>query len=102
MVYTRGPELPLRCATFAVIVCLSLGCDHRSNSRGGVQPSSAYVESLHAKLGAKLTLEPRLQNAAETALRAVGKPGAIVAFEPDSGTVRALFSVRGERGALVL
>lgn len=45
-----------------------------------------------------LTIEPRLQSAAERAIVALGKAGAIVALEPDTGVGRALFSTPGERG----
>jgi penicillin-binding protein 2 len=41
---------------------------------------------------------PHLQAAAEKAVRANGKAGAVVAFVPDTGAVLALFSVPGERG----
>jgi len=43
-------------------------------------------------------LDPRLQASAEKAVRATGRPGALVAFEPDNGSVRAVFSMPGERG----
>jgi penicillin-binding protein 2 len=62
--------------------------------------TSSYVASLYARVGkgAALTLDARLQTAAETALGPIGRAGGIVAIEPDTGTVRALFSVPGERG----
>lgn len=60
---------------------------------------SAYVAALKAKLGGRpLSLDSRLQAAAEDALRATGKAGGIVAFDPNDGRVEALFSVAGDRG----
>jgi penicillin-binding protein 2 len=44
------------------------------------------------------TLDPDLQRAAEAALREVARPSAVVAIDPNSGVVRALSSVPGERG----
>jgi penicillin-binding protein 2 len=63
-------------------------------------PPSNYVRGLLSKLppGTSLTIDSALQAASERALSAAGRPGAIVAFEPDSGTVRALYSVPGDRG----
>jgi penicillin-binding protein 2 len=63
-------------------------------------PATSYVEALRAKLppGATLALDVRLQAVAETAVRDTERAGAIVAFEPDTGTVRGVFSVPGERG----
>jgi penicillin-binding protein 2 len=62
--------------------------------------SSSYVRGLRARLSptVSLTLEPALQAASERALSSAGRPGAIVAFEPGTGTVRALYSVPGDRG----
>lgn len=63
--------------------------------------SPTYTEALRARLGGDqvtLTLEPRLQAAAEQAVRASGKTAALVAIAPESGDVLALFSVPGERG----
>jgi cell division protein FtsI/penicillin-binding protein 2 len=95
-----------------ILVAIAVGCASRSPvPSGGIghetrlapnatQASSSYVDSLRAKIGAgpTLTLDPRLQAAAESALQPIGKASAIVAFEPDTGVVRALFSVAGERG----
>lgn len=44
------------------------------------------------------TLNPDLQRAAEAAVRRVGRPSAVVAVDPNSGAVRALSSVPGDRG----
>jgi penicillin-binding protein 2 len=62
--------------------------------------SSAYVDALRSRLGggAPLTLDLHLQAEAERALRTVGKAGAVVVLDPNSGVVRALFSVAGDRG----
>lgn len=62
--------------------------------------ASSYVTSLKARIGAArpLSLDARLQSAAERALLTTHKAGAVVAFEPDTGVVRALFSVSKERG----
>jgi len=70
-----------------------------STPDGRAFPSS-YVGSLGAKLppGSALALESRLQSVVEDAVRSTGRAAAIVAFEPDTGTVRAVFSVSGERG----
>lgn len=61
---------------------------------------SPYVRGLRASLpaAASLTLDPVLQSAAEQAVAAAGRPAAVVAFDAGAGTVRALFSVQGERG----
>jgi penicillin-binding protein 2 len=61
---------------------------------------SSYVTGLRASVGgsAALSLDARLQSSAEKALLATNRAGGVVAFEPDTGVVRALFSVRGERG----
>jgi cell division protein FtsI/penicillin-binding protein 2 len=61
---------------------------------------SPYVAALEAKLppGSVLSLSPTLQSAAEAAVVATGRAGAVVAFDPRDGRVRALFSVLGERG----
>jgi penicillin-binding protein 2 len=64
-----------------------------------LRAESAFVRSLRGKLaGRELTLVSALQSAAEDALLATGKPGAVVAFEPNRGSVEALFSVAGDRG----
>lgn len=60
-----------------------------------------YAEALQARLGGDqvtLTLHPKLQAAAERAVRASGKTTALVAIAPDTGDVLAMFSVPGERG----
>jgi penicillin-binding protein 2 len=44
------------------------------------------------------TLDPDLQHTAEAALREVARPSAVVAIDPNSGAVRALSSVSGDRG----
>jgi len=44
------------------------------------------------------TLDPELQRGAEAALRAVARPSAVVAVDPNTGVVRALSSVPGDRG----
>jgi cell division protein FtsI/penicillin-binding protein 2 len=62
--------------------------------------TSSYVKGLKARIGtaSPLSLHARLQGAAERALLATHKAGAVVALEPDTGVVRALFSVSKERG----
>ena len=64
------------------------------------RPDSPYVAALHAKLGAEseLSLVPSLQAAAEDALTAAGTAGAVVALDPNDGSVLALYSVPGDRG----
>lgn len=62
-------------------------------------PRDPYVEALRARLsGADVRLDVHLQSAAETAIDELGKVGAVVALEPDTGAVRALYSMSGERG----
>lgn len=51
-----------------------------------------------AGCGAATTLDPELQRAAEAALHAVARPSAVVAIDPNSGVVRALSSISGDRG----
>ncbi len=64
------------------------------------RPDSRYVAALKATLGAEseLSLDPALQAAAEDELSATGKSGAVIALDPNDGSVRALFSVPGDRG----
>jgi len=63
------------------------------------EPSDPYVVSLRSRLGSsELLLDSRLQAAAENAVRGLGKVGAVVALEPNTGAVRAIYSVSGERG----
>jgi cell division protein FtsI/penicillin-binding protein 2 len=72
---------------------------HTARSSADAQ-RSPYVAALEAKLppGSVLSLSSELQSAAEAALAATGRAGAVVAFDPRDGRVRALFSVVGERG----
>jgi cell division protein FtsI/penicillin-binding protein 2 len=67
---------------FALVLA---GCaaGHAKRSTGGGAPSNPNAT---------------LQAAAETAVRDVGKAGAVVALEPDTGAVRAVYSVSGDRG----
>jgi penicillin-binding protein 2 len=44
------------------------------------------------------TFDERLQSAAERAVRDTGQPGAVVVLEPNTGIVKALFSLPGDRG----
>src|SRR6185436_712504 len=76
------------------------GTSPSSSPAGAGTPSSSYVEKLHARLGphTPLSLDAHLQSAAESAIQKLGKPGAIVAVEPESGSVQAIYSVPGERG----
>ncbi|HEX3593647.1 MAG TPA: penicillin-binding transpeptidase domain-containing protein, partial [Polyangiaceae bacterium] len=62
------------------------------------RPAQTYVDSLRAQVGPGLTLDDSLQDVTERAVRRSGRPAAIVAMEPDTGVVRAVFSVAGERG----
>lgn len=61
---------------------------------------SRYVAALKATLGAEseLSLDAALQASVEEALLATGKSGAVIALDPNDGSVRALFSVAGDRG----
>jgi len=43
-------------------------------------------------------LDAELQRAAESALRKVARPSAVIALDPNTGVVRAVSSVAGERG----
>jgi penicillin-binding protein 2 len=64
------------------------------------RPDSRYIAALKATLGAEsaLSLEPALQVSVEDELLATGKSGAVIALDPNDGSVRALFSVPGDRG----
>ena len=64
----------------------------------GAPAADPYVESLRAQVGAQLTLDAKLQAATGAAVRAIPTPAAVVALEPDTGVVRAVYSVPGERG----
>jgi penicillin-binding protein 2 len=76
----------------------SLGCAKAAPAPAAPpRPDSPYVAALRAKLG-ELTLVPALQAAAEEALGAFGKPGALVALDPNDGRVLAVYSVPGDRG----
>jgi hypothetical protein len=61
---------------------------------------SPYVAALEQQLspGSVLSLVPELQAAAEQALLGAGRAGAVVALDPRDGSVKALFSVAGDRG----
>jgi penicillin-binding protein 2 len=64
-----------------------------------LEPSTlSYVETLHRQVGPNLTLDSALQDVAERTIRGTGRPAAVVAIEPDTGVVRAVFSVPGDRG----
>jgi penicillin-binding protein 2 len=65
-----------------------------------LRPDSRYIAALKATLGKEsvLSLEPALQATIEDALLATGKSGAVIALDPNDGSVRALFSVPGDRG----
>lgn len=64
------------------------------------RPDSSYIAALKATLGAEseLSLVPELQASVEEELLATGKSGAVIALDPNDGSVRALFSVPGDRG----
>jgi penicillin-binding protein 2 len=64
------------------------------------RPDSRYIAALKATLGAEsaLSLDPALQASVEDELLATGKSGAVIALDPNDGSVRALFSVPGDRG----
>jgi len=61
---------------------------------------SRYIAALKSTLGeeSELSLDPALQANVEEALLATGKSGAVIALDPNDGSVRALFSVPGDRG----
>jgi penicillin-binding protein 2 len=72
--------------SFLVGITLALaGC-----TASRAQPSAAR--------GAPSNSGATLQAAAESALKDIGKAGAVVALEPDTGAVRAAYSVPGDRG----
>lgn len=71
--------------TKAIVIALSfVACAPRQHDAPRAAPSNGT--------------DSRLQASAETALRALGKAGAVLAMEPDTGAVRAVHSVPGDRG----
>jgi penicillin-binding protein 2 len=95
----------MRLLSLACMVPIVVACGGRSLSGTGPAPARkssppSYTEALGARIGARgnPTLVPRLQAAAEQAVLATGRAGAVVALSPETGAVLALFSVPGDRG----
>src|SRR5436190_1415853 len=90
-----SPQAPVKPAGAGEPSTISAG-----QERVTAATASPYVERLRSRLGpnTNLSIDSNLQRAAEASLGSLGKAGAVVAFEPNTGAVRALFSVSGDRG----
>lgn len=65
--------------------CLLAGCAARRSDSAAARDAPSNIDA-------------PLQKEAEKALRATGRAGAVVAFDPNTGAVRVAYSVRGDRG----